>query len=155
MNIAAVVIDFSRVLIFARDDVPSLNRHHEKLQEQSGYRVLEHFHLNTELLDYLRGLSQRVPIFLFTNGRLHSLPEIAPSLEGIFREIINSDSLGFSKTESEAYLTLSYRIGFAPAQILYIDDAQANIDAAAAAGLTAVRYTGNAGLIAILDQGRA
>jgi len=66
MNISALVIDFSRVLIFANADVSSLNRHHAELEAHPGYRVLDHFQLNVELLEYLRELSlSRTDISVF------------------------------------------------------------------------------------------
>jgi len=148
MNIKAIVCDFSRVLIFAKADVPSLNRHHTELSAAPGYRVLEHFTLNTELLDYLRGL--KAVLYLLTDGRLHALPEIEAQLAGVFRAIVTAEELGYQKSQSEAYLALAYRFGYAPGELLFIDDQQRNIEAASAAGLHVHRYTGNAELMHFL-----
>ncbi len=153
MNITALVIDFSRVLIFAGDTVESLNQHHAKLAEtEPGYRVLEHFQLNTELLGHLRRLSSRVPIYLFTDGKLHKLPEIAPALEGIFKAIYQAEDFGYKKNQPEAYLALSYRLGIPAASILFIDDTPANVAAAASAGFVTYRYESNAATIALLER---
>ena len=153
MNIKALILDFSRVLIFANTDVPSLNRHHLALEAHDpGYHVLEHFHLNQELLDYLKLLSGRVPLYLFSDGSLHLLPQIAKPLEGIFRIILTAAEVGYRKSQSEAYLALAYRLGFAPAELLYIDDDRANIEAAKSAGFVTHRYTTNTELIALLNS---
>lgn len=152
MNISALVIDFSRVLIFANADVPSLNRHHDTLETQAGYRVLEHFRLNTELLEFLRLISKQVPLYLFTDGHLHTLPDIAPSLQGIFREQLTAESFGYKKTQAEAYLALAYKLGYAPAAILFIDDTPANLTAAQAAGLHTYQYQTNPDLISVLSR---
>ncbi|HVQ44372.1 MAG TPA: HAD-IA family hydrolase [Candidatus Saccharimonadia bacterium] len=155
MNIIALVIDFSRVLIFTKTaDVASLNRHHAELEATPGYRVGEHFYLNIELLEYLRGLSAYVPTYLFTSGGLHALPEFAPALEGIFRDIITTDEIGYGKTKPEAYLALAYRLSYTPSQILFIDDSPANIQAAKTAGFVAVQYQSNAATIKLLDSAR-
>ena len=152
MDISALVIDFSRVLIFANVDTESLNRHHAALKPQPGYRVLEHFRLNTELLNYLRDLSQRVPIYLFSDGNLHTLPEIAPALQGIFRATYRPEEFGYTKRQPEAYLALAYKLNYPPTSILFIDDSPANIAAAASAGLTTYRYETNAAVMAFLDR---
>jgi HAD superfamily hydrolase (TIGR01509 family) len=148
----ALVIDFSRVLIFARADVPSLGRHHDQLSPTPGYRPLEHFSLNTELLTFLHDLNASVPVYLFTDGRLHTVPEISPALEGVFRSIIKVEDLGYKKSQAEAYLTLAYRLGFAPADALFVDDKPANIEAAIAAGYAVRLYVSNDDLVRYINQ---
>ena len=155
MDISALVIDFSRVLIFAKVDVPSLNQHHAELEAQPGYRVLDHFELNTELLEYLRVLSGRVPVYLFSDGKLHTLPEIAPALKGIFRAIYTADEVGYKKSQPEAYLALAMRMGLTPGQVLFIDDSESNVAAAISSGLRAIQYTDNAQIIGRLDAASA
>jgi HAD superfamily hydrolase (TIGR01549 family) len=157
MDVSALVIDFSRVLIFAKTDVtvPSLNRHHQELAETPGYRVLEHFELNTQLLNYLREFNTHWPVILFTDGKLHSLPDIATHLDGIFKRMIMAEDLGYTKKQTEAYLALAYRIGRAPEQLLIVDDTLANIEAAKAAGCVTHQYVGNIDLISLLDKAKS
>lgn len=155
MNISALVIDFSRVLIFANADVASLNKHHAELEAHLGYRVLEHFQLNTELLEYLRKLSKQVPIYLFSDGKLHTLPDIAPSLTGIFRTTYTAEEVGYKKNQPEAYLELAYRIGLTPPQLLFIDDNPSNIAAAASAGFQVIQYIDNDQIIGRLKSASA
>ena len=155
MNVKALVLDFSRVLIFAQADVPSLNSHHDALELQPGYRVLEHFRLNTELLEYLRELSKRLPLYLFSDGRLHTLPEITPALAGIFKKIVTAKEVGYKKNQAEAFLALAYRLGYAPQELLFVDDQPSNVEAAKAAGCATHQYTGNADLIDFLNRASA
>lgn len=150
MQLKALVIDFSRVLIFANAAVSSLNHHHDVLELQPGYRVLDHFQLNIELLDYLRELGKRLPVYLFSDGRLHTLPEISPSLDGIFKKIMTAKEVGYKKSEAEAFLGLAYRLGYAPQELLFVDDQAANIAAAKSAGFAAHRYIANSELIDFL-----
>lgn len=155
MDTSALVIDFSRVLIFANADVASLNHHHAQLETQPGYNVLDHFRLNTELLEYLRRLSKRVPIYMFSDGKLHALPEIAPSLKGIFHTIYTAEEVGYKKNQPEAYIELAYRIGLTPPQLLFIDDSPSNIAAATSAGLRAIQYVDNSQIIGQLNDASA
>ena len=143
------------MLIFAKADVPSLNRHHATLETQPGYRVLEHFTLNTELLDFLRQFNSHWPVILFSDGGLHALPDIAPKLEGIFQHIITADEMGYKKSQPEAYLGLAYRIGCTPQELLFVDDTAANIAAAKTAGCATHLYSSNSDLINLLKQATA
>ena len=156
MNIKALILDFSRVLIFANADVPSLNRHHNDLQAQiPGYHVLDHFRLNLELLDYLKQLSVRIPLYIFSDGKLHTLPEIAKPLEGIFKKIVTASEVGYKKSQPEAFLALAYRLGYAPSELLFIDDQATNIFAAKVAGFVTHQYTTNTELIGLLNNAAA
>ena len=143
-------MDFSRVLIFANATVSSLNQHHDVLELQPGYRVLDHFQLNIELLVYLRELGKRLPIYLFSDGRLHALPDISPSLDGIFKKIMTAKEVGYKKSETEAFLGLAYRLGYAPQELLFVDDQTSNIAAAKSAGYATHQYIANTELIDFL-----
>jgi hypothetical protein len=68
----ALIVDFSRVLIFANDEqVASLNEHHRRLSAEPGYSLFDHFRLNHELLGYLGRLKDRVPLYIFTINILY------------------------------------------------------------------------------------
>lgn len=154
MTIKALVMDFSRVLIFANTDVPteSLGSRHATLAVTPGYRVLEHFTLNAELLAFLRVLSSRAPIYLLTSGHLHALPDITPSLAGIFAGIFTTEEIGYPKSRPEAFIELALRTGLTPPDLLVIDDQPGNIAAARQAGCVAYQYTDNQSLITALTQ---
>jgi HAD superfamily hydrolase (TIGR01509 family) len=148
----ALVIDFSRVLIFPKQDgVESLNNHHLALSQQPDYRLLDHFYLNQELLSYLAKLKPVVPVYVFTDGALHELPELAGDLKDIFKQMHTVDSLGVSKKDPEAYIVLADKLGYAPQDLMFIDDKSANVGAANTAGLQAVQYQSNSQIITALD----
>lgn len=158
MNVSALVVDFAGVILQAKSAVPEVEHLSPRIpvaqsgSSSNGYQVLDHFELNAELLAYLREFNLKWPVILFTDGRLHVLPEIAPELEGIFKRIVAAEDVGYAKTESEAYLGLAYRIGRSPQELLYVDDHHPNLEAAQAAGCAVHRYTGNAGLIQLLAE---
>src|SRR5215469_767851 len=92
--IKAILIDFSRVIIFANAEVPSLNRHHRELKETDNYRFFDYFFLNHSLLERLEEISKTVPIYIATSGALHELAEVKSQLGMIkkaFTEIAKTD----------------------------------------------------------------
>jgi HAD superfamily hydrolase (TIGR01509 family) len=141
----ALIVDFSRVLLFAKAaGVASLNEHHRELAERPGYEFYEHFELNRELLEFLARLKGRVPMYIFTDGRLHVLPEAAVYLRDIFAGAKTVESVGVSKRDPRAYRELVAQLGLEPGDVVFVDDKAANVAAAEAAGLRAVRYHDNA-----------
>ncbi len=148
----ALVIDFSRILMFAKQpDVESLNRHHAELSKQPGYVVFNHFALNTELLMHLRQIAVRIPLYLFTDGRLHELPEVASKLSGVFRRIVTVEALGHTKAQASAYESLAKLLGYTPGKLIFVDDKPANVAAAQAAGCQGHLYQSNDELIGYLE----
>ena len=149
----ALVVDFSRVLIFANvDNVDSLNGHHKALSVDPNYQIFDHFTLNHELLAYLRTLKDKIAIYVFTDGKLHHLSEVSTHLTGIFTGTYSVDSLGLNKKQPEAYLSLARLISVEPDEILFVDDKISNVEAAQSAGLQALQYTNNKVLIAELTK---
>jgi HAD superfamily hydrolase (TIGR01509 family) len=149
----ALIIDFSRVLVFAKDpNVESLNRHHEELAQAPGYEFYEHFNLNRELLEFLAGLKDRMPMYIFTDGRLHVLPEVAVYLRDIFRGAQTVESVGVSKKDPEAYRQLVRQLGLEPDDVVFVDDKPAHVEAARTAGLQGVVYRDNAQVMEALAK---
>jgi HAD superfamily hydrolase (TIGR01509 family) len=143
--VKALIIDFSRVLIFAKDPgVESLNRYHREHVGTPGYDFYEHFDLNRELLEFLAGLKDRVPMYIFTDGKLHVLPEVAMYLRDTFRGAKTVESMGVSKKDPEVYRKFVAGLGLAPGEVVFVDDKMAHVAAAQAAGLRGVQYRDNA-----------
>lgn len=143
-----LIVDFSRVLIFpVADGVDSLNKHHESLSKDPAYKLFDHFWLNHELLDYLEKVSKRMPVYIFTDGKLHELPEVVPHLKDIFTEKHTVESLGLNKKQPESYIALAERFGVKPEEMVFIDDKAANVAAATKASVIAIHYTDNENLI--------
>ncbi|MFC4120012.1 HAD family hydrolase [Nonomuraea zeae] len=99
-------------------------------------------HAVREALDQHRGAR---PVALFTNnGPLEeeALPRLHPTMFDGFDHLLFSHRLGHRKPAPAAFEAASQRLGAAPGDILFIDDSPANVDAARAAGWTAVRFRG-------------
>lgn len=153
MTNKTIIMDFSRVLIFAHDEVDSLNAHHKKLaSELAAYYPLEHFRINGELLEWLKHARSHADIYLFSNGKLHELEEVESSIKGIFMQIFTAASIGYSKTDPAAYFELAKQIAVPPEEIIFVDDNIKNVNAALDAGTRAVQYENNTQVIRCLDE---
>ncbi len=151
-KVKVLIVDFSRVLIFpVEDNVDSLNKHHESLSKDPAYKLFDHFKLNHELLSYLEKVGKTTPVYIFTDGKLHELPDVTPHLKDTFTAMHTVESLGLNKKQPESYLTLASKIGVAPNEIAFIDDKAANVSAAQQAGLKTIHFTSNASLLPQLD----
>jgi HAD superfamily hydrolase (TIGR01509 family) len=148
-----LIVDFSRVLIFPMaDNVDSLNKHHEDLSKDPLYKLFDHFWLNHELLDYLEKVSERMPVYIFTDGKLHELPEVVPHLKDIFTEKHTVESLGLNKKQPESYIALAERFGVKPEEMAFVDDKAGNVAAAEQAEVKAVRFTSTESTLTQLDR---
>lgn len=153
-KIKAVVFDFSRVILFAKDlsytgDLNPLNR--ELLAKDPDYQFLDYFVLNKELLDYLGRIKSK-RLIIFTSGIVQDAPVIQSDINRVFEAVYSAEKMGISKKEPGGYLHLCQEIGQEPHEVLFIDDSQVNVDAASKAGLHAVMYTDNIQLFSILER---
>lgn len=143
--IKALVSDFSKVILFRKDDptLGKLNEHHEGLQQKGDYDFWNHFTLNTELLDYYQKLSSNIDVYIFTSEYIQEHPPVMKKLKPKFKDIFSAIRLGVSKADPQAYIKLSGLINKSPGEILFIDDTLPNIQAANDAGLITVQYRDN------------
>lgn len=84
------------------------------------------------------------PTALFTNnGPLleAALPADLPAVADAFDELVFSWHLGTTKPDPDAFAGAVERLGVDPATILFVDDSEANVEAARAAGWQAHQYT--------------
>jgi len=147
-----LIIDFSRVLLFSYEDVASLNKHHETLSSsRERYRILDHFYLNDELLSFVGRLKGQLKICLFTDGNLHDVPDIRRQVAAAFDEVVTAEDIGSQKSDPQTYRRLARQLNARPEETLFVDDKPANVEAALAAGLTAVRFEGNSQIVAELS----
>jgi FMN phosphatase YigB (HAD superfamily) len=154
--IKALVFDFSRVLLFAKDSsyLGDLNPLHRKLLEQyANYPFLDYFYLNQQLLDYLSGFSSK-RLIIFTSGIIQDAPEIQKPIQSIFETVYSAEKMGVRKTEAEAYRRLCHELQLQPREILFIDDSRSNLDAASQAGLQRLLFTDNVKLFSVLNKMR-
>lgn len=93
-----------------------------------------------------RLMARRVPLYLLSNGskpyseRIH---ELCPLLTCFKGEIISAD-VRMMKPHRDIYELATQRFGINPAETVFIDDVQDNVDGAIACGFQALRFTGDA-----------
>lgn len=106
-----------------------------------------------ELADIVRALHGRVPLYLFsnTNAAHHAAwqPRCAPLLRS-FSGCFLSHELGLRKPDAAAFAAVVERIGVPPEAVLFVDDLEANVHGARAAGLAAALVQASADLRAAL-----
>jgi HAD superfamily hydrolase (TIGR01509 family) len=150
--VSTLIIDFSRVLIFARADTDSLNELHRQLLEQDeNYDILQHFYLNEELLHFLRGIKSTVRICLFSDGALHLVSPVRERVESVVDTIITAAQLGYKKSDPYSYEKLLKQLEISAEDALFVDDKQANVEAADAIGIQVVRFIDNAQTLPVLN----
>ncbi len=141
----AIVMDFSRVLLFPNDETysGSLNGLHKQLSSQENYNPLDHFHLNVELLEYLDSLKSKIDLSMFTSDVIQDDPSFQSFLKPIFRKIFSASKLNIQKDNPKAYKEIVLELQQIPQDVLYVDDNLRNIEAAATAGLPTIHYRNN------------
>ncbi|GAB3832664.1 HAD family hydrolase [Kribbella italica] len=61
--------------------------------------------------------------------------------EGMFDDLVISGEVGLRKPEPEIFLLAAERVGLEPAECVFVDDLEANVEAARALGMTAIHHT--------------
>lgn len=94
-----------------------------------------------ELLDELR--SRDVPIYALSNWSAETFPAAQKRFDFLtwFRGILLSGHVRLIKPDPRIYQLLFDTHKIEPAHAVYIDDVQANVDAASALGMHGVRFT--------------
>ncbi|GAA2162684.1 HAD family hydrolase [Actinomadura napierensis] len=101
-------------------------------------------HLDEGMLAILRDLdARRVPLALLSNAPLEMARHIeAEPWAAVFRHRFFSADLRLAKPDPAIYRHVAGRLGAAPADLTFVDDRPANVEAARAAGLRAFLFTG-------------
>jgi putative hydrolase of the HAD superfamily len=101
---------------------------------------------NREMIAYARSLRPRYRTGILSNSFIgaRERERVAYGFEGLVDELIYSHEVGRAKPDPEVYAIAACRLGVDPAQIVFIDDRPACVDAARAYGLTALLFTDNA-----------
>jgi putative hydrolase of the HAD superfamily len=116
-----------------------------------------HLHPNEPMIAYMRGLKERgLRMALLTNNVREWEPlwrAKLPDVDEIFEVIVDSAFVGMRKPEREIYELTVERLGdgLEPGDCLFLDDIDANCEAAAALGMHAVRFADNDQAIAELE----
>lgn len=152
--ISTIIFDFSRVLLFPKDINYSggLNSLYREIIKNPDYTFLDHYFLNTELLEYVKTLKGKYKLAIFTNEIIQNDPAIRGEIEAVFNQIISAKDMGVKKSETTAYLKLMKILNVNPEDTLYIDDKAENITAAKSANLQTIIYENNPQVIADIQS---
>jgi putative hydrolase of the HAD superfamily len=115
---------------------------HERLVEIVA-AVRESLCEKPETVQLVRALRQRgFDIYCLSNmpGPIYEHLRRRHTFWDVFRGIVVSGEIQLMKPEPEIYLHLLERFGLQPAESVFIDDMQANVDAAKGVGLHALRF---------------
>lgn len=142
--ITNLLFDFSRVILFPKDENYSglLNDLYRKITNEKT-SFLDHYKFNKELLNFLKSLKNKFKLSIYTTDIIQNDPEAKKLLDPIFENIFAANDLGISKKDPKGYLIIAEKLGVNPEEILFVDDGEANIQAANAAGLQTIRYLTN------------
>jgi putative hydrolase of the HAD superfamily len=94
-------------------------------------------------------------IGLLTNSWLRETYPADAELAEVFDVVVMSREVGLRKPDSRIFALALERLGVQPAECTFIDDAPRNVEAAVAAGLRGVVYTGTLQLLADTTTGAA
>lgn len=145
--ITTVVSDFSRVLLFPKDEAYTggLNALNHKLLEDFGetYKFFDYFKINEELLEVYKNLREKFPVYIFTSDAVQNHPEVRTIIDPVISGIFSAKELNLKKTAPEAYTLIAQKIMQPIEQIVYVDDTIANLDAAKQAGMHVLHYENN------------
>ena len=100
--------------------------------------------INTELVEYVRSFSTKIPTSIFTNCDKEEVELIHEQLgdNHPFTHIICSSEIGLAKPDSTAFLRMLTIVDAAPKECLFIDDSSTNVIAARGMEIEGVVYPG-------------
>lgn len=153
--IKVLLFDLSNTILFAKEKsyVGGLNALHNELQATKGDFVFsDYFELDMSLLSTLQSLRAKYVIALFTSETIQEAPEIKPVLEKVFNPIISAKTIGYHKTDPEAYEYIVKLLQVQPNEIFFVDDNQKNIQAATQAGCKVHHYANADSLSTVLQN---
>jgi putative hydrolase of the HAD superfamily len=119
-----------------------------------GEGFFSHLHPNDELFAYLRSLlDRRLRMAILTNNVREWEPlwrSMLP-IDEIFELVVDSAFVGMRKPDPRIYELTLERLGIAPQAAVFLDDLEANCEAARAVGMQAVWFRSNEQAIADLE----
>src|SRR3989344_1367399 len=125
MPITTLLFDFSRVLLFPKNEAYSggLNNLATSSKVDETQKM---FVLNEELLSFLKPLHTTHTLVIFTTGTVQELPWIRFRIESIFHRIYSVVHIGLHKNDSASYLYIAKDLGKIPSEIFFTDDTHEN-----------------------------
>jgi putative hydrolase of the HAD superfamily len=128
---------------------------HEVTLEGFSERYFEHLHPNAEMIEYmreLRGRGYRMAICTNNVREWEPLWRAKLPVDEIFDHVIDSAFVGTRKPEPRIYELTLERLGVAAANVVFVDDVEANCDTARALGMSAVWFRDTEQAIAELER---
>jgi putative hydrolase of the HAD superfamily len=96
---------------------------------------------NERLIDYARALRTRYKTAIISNAWPNARAAVKRWINGeTFDDLIFSAEVGLAKPDRRIYELALDRLQVQPAEAIFIDDVQANVEAAQAIGLTGIRF---------------
>lgn len=106
-----------------------------------------------EILRDLHGRGARlVALTNWSAETIRHLPEAHPEVVALFDDVVVSGAEGVAKPDPRIFEVLEARLGHPLAEVFYVDDSLCNVDAARAAGMDAVHFTGAPALRRELEE---
>jgi putative hydrolase of the HAD superfamily len=103
--------------------------------------------IDTEVLDLVQEVRARVPVGLLTNATTRLERDLEfHGLAGHFDHICNSARLHAAKPDPKVFMLAAEEMEMHPERCIFIDDTPGHVEAAAAAGMTALRFSDVNGL---------
>ncbi len=138
-------LDSGRRWVDAAADVdrthPHWSRHVEAYGDHFGLSISEPVEPNVGVLRDLH--TAGVPLFALTNWSDELFPQALARHDflGLFEDIVVSGAEGLAKPDPAIFVRLRERVGRPLEECVFVDDSAANVAAAAAAGMDAIRFT--------------
>jgi putative hydrolase of the HAD superfamily/hydrolase len=102
-------------------------------------RMFAHFEHQPAMAALVRRAKERgIRTALLSNSWGNTYPR--HTWDGMFDDIVISGEVGLRKPEPEIFQLAADRIGLAPADCVFVDDLQLNVDGARAVGMTAILH---------------
>ena len=103
-------------------------------------RMFAHFEHQPAMAALVRRVNQRgIRTALLSNSWGNTYPR--DTWDGMFDDIVISGEVGLRKPEPEIFRLAAGRLGLEPAECVFVDDLQHNVDGARAVGMTAILHT--------------
>ena len=108
-----------------------------------GLNKMEKNDINWKLVEYVENLKDRYQIHMLTNvvALDNTNSEWYSHATKYFHNIYRSFEIGHKKPNKEAFLHVLEKIGANPAECVFIDDIQINVDTANTLGIKGILYT--------------
>ena len=116
-----------------------------------------HVHRNDEMIAFMGDLRERgLRMALLTNNIREWEPHwrsMIPELDEVFEVVVDSAFVGMRKPEPEIYELTVERLGdgLRPADCVFVDDTEVNIEGARAVGMRAVHFTDTESAVAAIE----